>query len=347
VSATLLAHRFERPGVFTLESGEALPGFTLAYRTWGTLAPGRDNVVVVCHALTGSADADRWWPQLFGQGRALDPDRDFIVCANVLGGCYGSTGPSSPGPNGRPWRTRFPRLTVTDIVRAQQHLLDHIGARTIRLVVGGSLGGMQALEWALLDARVEAAAVIAAPARHDAWAIAWSEAQRHALAAAPWRGRGPDPGLAAARAVAMLSYRSPSGLHGRFGRTPGELRPFAVQDWLSHHGGALTARFDRHTYGVLLDAMDAHDVGAGRGGAGRALGALARPVLVVGIPGDTLYARDEIAWLAESLPQAELAWLDSPHGHDAFLVEAPEVNALVRDFRHRLERGERRAGGAA
>jgi homoserine O-acetyltransferase len=339
--------RFERPGAYALASGESLPRLSLAYRTWGTPSPARDNAVVVCHALTGSADADHWWSALFGPGHALDPERDFVVCANVLGGCYGSTGPSSPGPDGRPWRSRFPAITVTDIVRSQQHLLDALGVTSIRLVVGGSLGGMQALEWALLDPRVEAAAVIAAPARHDAWAIAWSEAQRTALAAAPWRGRGPDAGLAAARAVAMVSYRAADGLGARFGRRPGERNAFAVQDWLAHHGRTLTARFDRHTYRVLLDAMDAHDVGAGRGGVERALGTLARPVLVLGIRGDTLYPRGEIAALAEALPQGELAWLETPHGHDGFLIEAAEVNALVRDFRRRSERQERRAGGAA
>ena len=351
MSATSLAAappaRFDHPQPFALASGGRLPGFTLAYRTWGALSPARDNAVVVCHALTGSPDADRWWPRLFGSGRTLDPERDFVICANVLGGCYGSTGPASPGPGGRPWRGRFPRLTVTDIVGAQRLLLDHLGVRSVRLVIGGSLGGMQALEWALLDPRVEAAAVIAAPARHEAWAIAWSEAQRRALAAATWRGHGPDPGLAAARAIAMVSYRAPAGLRSRFGRERGEARAFAVQDWLVHHGESLTGRFDRHTYELLLDAMDAHDAGAGRGGVRAALGSLARPVLVLGVPGDVLYPREEIAALAEALPQAELAWLDSPHGHDAFLVDAAEVDAIVSGFRRRLERGAAAAGGAA
>lgn len=320
------------PASFTLDSGAALPGAELAYRTWGTLSATGDNAVVVCHALTGSADVDAWWSAVLGEGRALDPSRDFIVCSNILGSCYGSTGPASPAADGLAWGSRFPALTVRDLVRAQQALLDALGVTRVRLVVGGSLGGMQALEWALLDERVEAAAVLAAPARHEAWAIAWSAAQRHALDASGT----PEAGLAAARSIAMLSYRSPTSFARRFGRSAGEDAAFAVQDWLAHHGRALVQRFDADSYRVLLDVMDTHDVGRGRGGVAEALRSLQRPVLVLAIATDQLYPPAESETLAALLPQAQMVRLDSPHGHDGFLIDAAQVNGALTAFRQRL-----------
>ncbi|HEV2106609.1 MAG TPA: homoserine O-acetyltransferase, partial [Candidatus Eisenbacteria bacterium] len=298
------ARVFALPAPLALDSGATLAGVALAYRTWGALDADGGNAVVVGHALTGSAAVDAWWPEMLGRGRALDPTRDFVICANVPGSCYGSTGPASPAPDGRPWGRRFPALTVRDLVRAQQPLLDHLGVLRVRLALGGSLGGMQALEWALMDARVEAAAVIAAPARHEAWAIAWSDAQRRALAADPaWEAGGePRAGLAAARAIAMLSYRSPASLAARFGRERGAREPFAVRDWLAHHGRSLVARFDARSYAALLDAMDAHDVGAGRGGVAAALASVRAPVLVLAIASDHLYPPAESEALAAALP---------------------------------------------
>ena len=348
------------PGPFALDSGAELPDLTLSYRTWGALDDDGGNAVVVTHALTGSPDVDRWWPALLGPGRALDPARDFIVCVNAIGSCYGSSGPLTPAPDGAPWGKRFPRVSVRDIVRAQQRLLDSLGVRRIRLVVGGSLGGMQALEFALLDSRVAAIAAIAAPARHEAWAIAWSDAQRRALAADPaWAkddGNAPA-GLAAARAIAMISYRSPASLAARFGRSAGVRSPFAVQDWLAHHGESLHERFDARSYRVLLDAMDAHDLGARRGGLDRALRSIRIPVLVVAIDSDHLYPPGESEALTALLPDAQLVRLSSPHGHDAFLIDAPEVETFLRAFRDRLaadapyseatQQRVGRAGGAA
>lgn len=333
-------------GPFTLESGDVLPSLTIAFHTWGRRSPAGDNAVVVCHALTGSSDAAQWWPALIGPGRALDPREDWIVCANVLGGCYGTTGPTSPASDGRPWGARFPRVTVRDMVRAQQRLLDALGVTRVRLVIGGSLGGMQALEWALLDSGVERAAIIAAPAQHDAWAIAWSDAQRRVLTAVPHDDAfGDRAGLAAARAIAMISYRHPDSFAKRFARVAGEHRDFAVQDWLGAHGDRLAARFDRHTYLGLLAAMDSHDVGRGRGGAERALRALDKPALVVSLKSDLLYPAESVERIAEWLPQGELARLESPHGHDAFLIEQREVAALVQTFRRRHESPLRLAAG--
>ena len=334
----------ELPGPFVLESGARLPALRVAYRTWGELDEHGGNAVLVCHALTGSADVDRWWGPLLGPDRALDPERDFVVCSNVLGGCYGTTGPTSLRPDARPWAAAFPDVSVRDIVRVQAALLESIGVKRLRLVVGGSLGGMQVLEWALLyPGRVAAIAPIAISARHSAWAIAVSEAQRQAIAAdTRWRGGHypaedpPSAGLAAARMVAMCSYRSRASLEPRFGRDRSGDGRFAVESWLHHHGGALVDRFDANTYVTLTRAMDTHDVGRDRGGWREALATVKAPALVLSIDSDVLYPPVEQEELAAALPDARLVPLRSPHGHDAFLIEAETVGALLKDFRASL-----------
>ncbi len=332
-----------------LESGASLPGLQLAFRSWGRLNARGDNAVIVCHALTGTADADAWWAPLFGPGRALDPAQHFIVCSNALGSCYGSTGPTSPAPDGRPWGGRFPAVTIRDQVQAQISLADALGIRRIRFVIGGSMGGLQALEWAALDPdRVDAVACIAASGKHSPWCMAWSEAQRLALASDPrYRNGDYDPadpplaGLAAARAMAMVSYRSPASLGQRFGRSLGDevfgaaaAAPgdYAVRGWLRHHGEALTRRFDPHSYRVLLDAMDSHDLGRGRGGCAAALGRIRQPVLVGSIPSDALYVPEDQLYLASQLMRAQLVAIDSEHGHDGFLIDAAGFEPALRRF---------------
>lgn len=341
---------------FELEAGGALPEVAVAYRTWGELAPDGGNAVIVCHALTGSADADDWWAALFGPGRALDPTRHFIVCSNVLGGCYGTTGPASFAPDGRRWGGRFPQVSVRDQVRLQMALADELGIRAIRFVIGGSMGGLQALEWALLDpARVQAVISIAASGRHSAWCAAWSEAQRLALAADPKFRDGdypaadpPRQGLAAARAAAMVSYRSPASLGNRFGRAAGReifaeraARPDepAVRGWLQHHGRALAERFDANSYLRLLDAMDTHDLARNRGVYESVLRQLRQPVLVGSVISDALYVPAEQHELAFLLPRGELFEIDSEHGHDGFLIDAAGFEPRLRRFVERLPEG--------
>ncbi len=318
------------PHPFSLESGEVLPELVLAYRTWGHLNAARDNGVLVCHALTGSADVDLWWPEVLGPGRALDLSRDFVVCSNVLGSCYGSSGPTATNPRtGAPWGDTFPEVTVRDMVRAQALLLEALGVRRLALVVGGSLGGMQVLEWgAGYPERVAALVPIACAGRASAWSIALSEAQRAALEAAG----DPARGLAAARMIAMCTYRSPAELEARFGRARSE-GSFAVQSYLRHQGAKLVDRFDVHAYRVLLRAMDTHDLGRGRGEYEGVLRRLAVPTLVVSIPSDVLFLPEEQRELARLLPCARLATLSSPCGHDGFLVDQLAVNRLLRDFR--------------
>ena len=332
------------PEPVELEGGGTLPQVTVACRTWGRLNRAGDNAVLVCHALTGSADIEQWWPDLLGPGKALDPSRDFIVCSNVLGGCYGSTGPTSLSPDtGRRYGARFPAVTVRDLVQVQAALLDQLGVAELALVLGGSLGGMQVLEWAALHPdRVRAAAAISVGARQSPWCIALSEAQRQTIYTdARWRDGGYDPadppaaGLAAARMAAMVSYRHWQEFDARFGREPAEAGGFQVESWLRHHGAKFTARFDAASYVALTRVMDSHDLGRGRGGVARALSALRVPLLVVGSSSDVLYTPDEQRELAWHVPGAELAWLESPHGHDAFLIETGRLDGLIRDFRQR------------
>jgi len=337
---------------FSLESGEILERVQVAYRCWGRLAPSAGNAVLVCHALTGSADVDRWWEGMLGEGRALDPARDFIVCANTLGSCYGTTGPASHRPGGDgPWGPDFPRVTIRDMVRLQSQLLDRLGIQRLRMVIGGSLGGMQALEWAAsFPERVESAVVIAAPARQSAWPIALSHAQRAAITADPRfrHGRYPpdDPpkeGLAVARMIAMCSYRSWESLEGRFGREEAPGGGFQVESYLRHQGRKLAGRFDANSYIALTRAMDSHDLGRGRGGVRAALAGVEQPVLVVAIDSDVLFPAEEQWQLVEGLPQGRLGWLASPHGHDAFLIETEALGRLVRRFREEIgDRQERR-----
>lgn len=327
---------FTLPAPVTVESGAVLPRVTLAYQTWGELSPARDNAVIVCHALTGSADVADWWGALIGPNGALDPSRDFIVCSNVLGGCYGSTGPGSPE-----WdevfgvRPEAPAVTIRDIVRAQRALIDALGIRRVSLVIGGSMGGMQALEWALLFPDLVAAiAVLAAPAVHAPWAVALSEAQRQAIFAdAEWPQGRAARGLATARMMAMVSYRSASSFEARFAAGRHDATQPHVARWLHRHGEKLVDRFDARTYVTLTHVLDSHDVGRGRGGVQAALATVQARALVVGIDSDVLYPPHELQALADGLPNGDLFWLRSPHGHDAFLIDQDIVLRAVRDFR--------------
>lgn len=304
----------------SLDGELVVPALQIGYRTWGRLNRAGNNAVLVCPALTGNADVDEWWPGLLGPGKALDPAREFIIAADVLGGCGLTSGPPTAGSN-----EQFPSVTVRAMVAAQRLLLDHLGVRTLRLVIGGSLGGMQALEWAVgHPERVDSAAVIAAPARQTSWAKAFNHIQRRAIAL--------DDSLDLARMVAMISYRHWDNLNPRFDAADPEDPTGA---WLDHHGRALSERFDRNAYLRLAEAMDTHDVGRGRGDAIQALRSTEVPTLLVGITTDLLYPPNELETIAAQMPDAELELLDAPHGHDAFLIEQDALNDFVIRFRCR------------
>ncbi|MHB1313623.1 MAG: homoserine O-acetyltransferase family protein [Gemmatimonadaceae bacterium] len=308
---------------FTLESGETLHALRQAYHLDGTLNAARDNLVLVFHALTGSADAaGDWWSRIVGPGLALDTNRWAVLAPNLLGSCYGTSGPSDHPDE------RFPAITSRDQARFAALLVESLGVRTVALATGGSLGGMVALEYAALrSGSTRATVVLAAPAAHTAHAIAWNAVQRACLDAAG------SAGLALARRISMIAFRSEREFEARFGRAVEADGRFSVESYLEHHGEKLARRFDAASYRTLLGAMDAHDVGRGRGGVARALRAIDGAVYAVGVRGDQLYSADVVsAWAA--LAGAAYREISSIHGHDAFLLEHGQVGDILREALH-------------
>lgn len=344
-SATLQIASAERP--FQLESGETLGPVRIAYETYGRLNAERSNAILICHALTGDAHAagtderelPGWWDGLIGPGRAIDTDRWFVICSNVLGGCYGSTGPTSVDPKrGAPYGEQFPTITIRDIVRAQRLLLRKLGIERLHAAIGGSMGGMQVLEWGLLfPDHVQLLVPIATSARHSAWCIGFNAIAREAAELGRTLGNQ-EAGLRLARKVAMMTYRSDLELAERFARSgarPGTPAPgegFAVESYLEHHGRSLTARFDCDTYRTLTRAMDHHDVTAGRGDLAATLGAIEQPTLSIGIASDVLYPTREQREIAELVPNGIYRQIASLCGHDAFLIEIDQLGRHVAEF---------------
>ncbi|MER6063120.1 homoserine O-acetyltransferase [Streptomyces sp. NPDC001792] len=351
---------FERDKPLPLEAGGELPGVRLAFETWGRLTPDRSNAVLVLHALTGDSHVvgpaepghptPGWWDGLIGPGCALDTDRWFVVAPNVLGGCQGSTGPASFTPDGRHWGGSFPFLTQRDQVAAEADLADTLGIDRWALVVGGSMGGMRALEWAVSHpGRTRALLLLATTAAASAEQIAWANIQLHAIRSDPhWRGGdyhdvgpglGPHAGLGLARRLAHVTYRSEPELQVRFGRTPqGTEDPWSggryqVESYLDHHAAKLVRRFDAGSYVTLAEAMNSHDIGRGRGGTRAALSRVTARTLVAGVDSDRLYPLRQQAELAAGIPTADhVRVVESPYGHDGFLIEVEQVAALVSEL---------------
>jgi homoserine O-acetyltransferase len=355
---------------FALEGGGVLPRITLAYETWGTLAPDASNAILLCHALTGDSHAagplerghptPGWWDALVGPGKAIDTDRWFVVCSNVLGGCQGTTGPSSPHPDdGRPWGSRFPVVSVRDWVRSQAILADHLGVARWHSVIGGSMGGMQALEWAVMyPERVRSLVPISASAAASAQQIAWWSTGRRIIRMDPrWRGGdyydaapgdGPHESLAIARMVSQITFRSDDVFTRRFGREVVEpldgfslWQRFEVERYLEYHGDKLVRRFDANSYLLITKAMDLHDLGRGRNGVEAAMQRLRSPVLAIGVESDILYPLYQSQAIVEAARaagvEARSVELDSPHGHDAFLIEHDQVGVPLRAFLDDME----------
>jgi homoserine O-acetyltransferase/O-succinyltransferase len=346
-------------GPVALDGGGQLPAVRVAYETWGTLSPERDNAVLVLHALTGDSHlvgpagpghrSPGWWDSLVGPGRGLDPAHWFVVCPNVLGGCQGTTGPSSLAPDGRPWGSRFPQITVRDQVAAEVGLSDALGIDRWAAVLGGSMGGMRALEWLVgQPSRVASGLVLAVGAEATADQIGTQSAQIEAIRADPrFAGgdyyaaaddEGPHRGLGVARRVAHLSYRTELELAERFGREPqGSEDPlsggrYAVASYLDHHAEKLARRFDAGSYVALTQAMNSHDVGRDRGGLAAALSRVTAQVVVGGIDSDRLYPLRLQQEIAALTPTADgLRVVSSPHGHDGFLLETDAVTVLVEE----------------
>jgi homoserine O-acetyltransferase len=325
-----------------LESGKTLPSPVIAYDAWGTLSPRGDNAIIVGHSLTSDTNASSWWPSFIGSGKALDTDRYFVVCLNVLGSPYGSTSPISINPySGRRYGNEFPHVTIRDTVRAHRQALEALGVRGVALAVGGSMGGMQVLEWSFFGDFVQRIAPVAVGGCHSPWGIAWTEAQRNAIFADPcWNGgayapnRPPVKGLAVARMMAMISYRTAGEFNARFqrSRSPFPNEPFLVETYLKHHGERLTGRFDANCYVQLTRQMNSHDVSRGRGEYLQVLSRIEQPTLVVGIASDLLYPLAEQEELARHIPNANLEVIDAITGHDSFLIESEQISALVQSF---------------
>ncbi|SMB95838.1 homoserine O-acetyltransferase [Hymenobacter roseosalivarius DSM 11622] len=315
-----------------------LPQARIAYHTYGTLNAARDNVVWACHALTANADVLSWWPGLFGPSCHFDPATHFIVCANIVGSCYGSTGPLTPFNAEPALYQDFPLLTVRDMVTAHEALRLHLGLTQIHTLIGGSLGGQQALEWAIQQPTVfEHLIVLATNAQHSPWGIAFNEAQRLAIFADPTyhsaTPTGGQNGLKAARAIALLSYRSYEA-YGNTQQEPDEnkITGFRASTYQQYQGDKLVARFNAYTYVALSRAMDSHNVGRGRGSIAAALGQIRARTLVLGITSDVLFPPHEQQFLARYIPGAMYAEMDSGFGHDGFLIETAQITHFLERF---------------
>ena len=331
-------HLFRHTAPFPLEAGGVLPGFELAYHTYGQLNEDRSNVVWVCHALTANSEPEDWWPGLVGPGTLLDPARYFIVCANMPGSCYGSTYALSLNPETQaPWFHDFPMLTNRDIARSFDLLRQSLGLESVFLGIGGSLGGQQLLEWAVMQPGLFQHLVpIATNARHSPWGIAFNEAQRMAIAAdETWATRDPRAGLRgllAARAIALLSYRS----YDAYGQSQldedSKLGEFRASSYQQYQGKKLVNRFDAFAYWTLSQAMDSHHLGRGRGSIEAALGTIGARCLVIGIETDVLFPPEEQRFLAAHIPRADFALVPSDFGHDGFLIEVAALTRYIDSF---------------
>lgn len=337
--------RYNHP--FPLEAGGSLPGIDIAYSTFGKLNTRKDNCIWVCHALTANSDVQDWWPNTVVKDGFLDPDKYFVVCANILGSCYGTTGPSSVNPKtGEPWFETFPQLTMRDVVRAHILLADHLEIDRIFSLIGSSVGGFQALEWAAMEVeRFENIVLIATSPKASPWTIAIDETQRMAIFADQTYGlheksAGKD-GLATARAIGLLTYRGGSGYNltqqdvvTESEEVPSYHRACSYQ---RHQGKKLVDRFDAYSYVTILDTFDTHDIGRGRGGVEAVLSKINIPTLTIGITTDIIFTPQEMRELSDKLPNSVYKEIESEFGHDGFLVEHKILNKLVKDFYQKID----------
>lgn len=347
-------------GGLALENGDYLPHLRLAYETWGTLNEDRSNAILILHALTGDAHVcgeggantpgqptAGWWGEIVGPGCAIDTTAHFVVGVNVLGGCQGSTGPSSIAVDGLEWGSRFPLITTRDQVNAEALLADYLGIPRWHTVVGASLGGQRAYEWAVtFPDRLERLIIVASSAQASAEQAAWAHTQIQAITLdSNWHGgdyytsgQAPTRGLALARQIAHTTYRAPEELAARFGNTPqqGEnpLRGgrLAIASYLDYHGEKLVRRFDAGSYVTLCRTMITHNVGRDRGGVDSALGRIHAATLVIGVDSDRLFYPSEVRACAQAIPGAQYTEITSPCGHDGFLIESAQVSDAICRF---------------
>ena len=334
--------RFLKIGDVGLEDGEVLKDVTIAYQSWGELNAKKDNAILVNHAMTGWSDVAGWWPSMVGPGLPFDTNKYFVVCPNVIGGCQGSTGPSSLAPDGKRYGSRFPSLTIRDMVKAEIQFSDALGIEKYRLAVGPSLGGMRSLEWAVqLPHRVGAICTIGSSAVATGDQIGTWSIELRAIKTDPnfnngdyyEQDAGPIAGMGIARRIAHLTYRTEAEMDIRFGRElqGDDTGRYAVESYLDHQAAKLAHRFDANTYIALTEAMISHDIGRGRGGVAAALESITIPVVAVSIDTDRLFPVRLQAEIADFAPHAvPLVTISSPFGHDGFLVEVESVGNVIR-----------------
>ena len=367
-SVTKFAELFTSNNPLILESWVRLEKVKVAYQTYGKLNAEGTNAILICHALTGNSHAtgilhaeesdsesepdllkkyskmfkgkSGWWDPVIGPGKVFDTNKYFVICSNILGSCYGTTGPVSINrKTNKPYQADFPSINVRDIVKVQKALIDHLGVNKIQTITGGSLGGMQAVEWGIMYPEVvESIIPIGTSAKHSAWAIGLDEVERLAIKNDPeWQNgfykKQPVKGLSLARQIAMISYKSFSSFEQKFGREKtSDSEIFQVMSYLDYQGTKLAERFDANTYLLLADVMDRHDIGLNRDKIENVLGQVKPKTLVIGISSDVLYPTIEQKFLVENIPDSKYAEINSPHGHDAFLIEFDQLNKIIGEF---------------
>ena len=338
---------YRHSGDFRLENGKNLPALNIAYHTFGNFVPGKSKVIWVCHALTANSDVSEWWDGLFGPGKFFDREEYFIVCANVVGSCYGTTGPLSYAEKQERYFLDFPLVTTRDMAHAHDLLRDHLGIQKVYLLAGASLGGQQAQEYAIiLGTRLRHLLLIATNAVHSPFGIAFNEAQRMALLTDPsftaCDYNGGKNGLRAARSIAMLSYRSYEGYRQTQGEESLEItNGFRAASYQRYQGFKLANRFNAYSYYALTRSMDAHNVGRNRESVEKALQDIVADTLVIGILSDLLFPVSEQLFLQKHIRNAHFAAIDSDFGHDGFLVETDQLEKLIGDFLHNQFKGFR------
>lgn len=328
-----IMHLFHHKEVFELENGQQLPELNIAYHVYGKLNNDKTNVVWICHALTASSDAAAWWNTLAGPGLAIDPEKYFIICANIIGSCYGSTGPLATDPStGQPYYSSFPQVTVRDMVRAFILLKEHLGIKKIFLLTGGSMGGYQALEWCVMEKDlVENLCVLTTSAAESAWGIAIHSTQRLAIEADPtWRDHSPiagQKGLKAARGIGLLTYRNYSVMvKQQSDEDTQKLDNYKASSYINYQGNKLVNRFNAYSYWLLTKSMDSHHLARGRGGKlEEVLKLIKQKTLIIGISSDILCPVEEQKFLHRHIPNSKLVIIDSDYGHDGFIVEGKRI----------------------
>jgi homoserine O-acetyltransferase len=324
---------------YNTETGYSLPAVDIAYDTWGKLNSDADNVIWICHALTANSDVESWWPGMVGKGLLFDPDRYFIVCANVLGSCYGSTGPASVNPEtGKPWLRDFPLITVRDLVNVHEILRNYLGIKKIHTIIGASIGGYQALEYSIMFPElIQKLILLASGAKQTPWALAFSESMRLSMEADQSfmlnDPEGGKKGLKAARSIALISYRTIAAYNqSQKEEDDNKLTSFKAATYQAYQGDKLVKRFNPYSYWCLTCLSDTHNIGRGRGGVINALKKIETEVLCVGIKSDLLFPTEEQKFIAANIKNAEYIEIDSFYGHDGFLIETGIVTDVVRKF---------------